>query len=117
MLNVTGYGTTEFLTVPDLMEILDISPSKIHRLIEDHSLAATRIDGILSVPKDCILDGQVLSSLRGTIMQLLDQGFENDEVVGWLVTENDQLGARPIDELRAGKKAVVRRAAQLADLD
>lgn len=112
---MTGYETTEFLTVPELMEILDVSPSKIHRLIEDHQLAAIRLDGVLNVPKDFILDGEVLSSLRGTIMQLLDQGFEPDEVLEWLITENDQLGARPVDELRAGKKAVVRRAAQLAD--
>lgn len=111
---MTGNENTEFLTVPDLMEILNLTPSKIRRLIEDNALAAVRINGILHIPKDFILNGQVVSSLRGTITQLEDQGFENDEIVDWLLTENDDLGARPVDELRAGKKASVRRAAQLA---
>jgi hypothetical protein len=41
-----------------------------------------------------------------------DAGFHDDEIVHWLITEEDSLGVRPIDALRAGRKSEVRRVAQ-----
>ena len=32
--------SARWLTVPDLVEMLDLSPGKVHRLIEDHHLLA-----------------------------------------------------------------------------
>lgn len=102
----------EYYTIPDLVELFDLSPGKIHRLIEDHHLAAVRIDGVLSVPKDFVKDGEPLHPLRGTLLVLLDAGFAEDEAVHWLLQDNDELGERPVDSLQAGRKSAVRRATQ-----
>ena len=102
----------EWLTVPDLVDILGIGVSRVRRLIEDRQLAATRIDGVLQVPADFILNGEPLSELRGTLIVLGDAGFTDDEAIEWLLAPDDSLGIAPIDALRAGRKAEVRRVAQ-----
>lgn len=103
---------TPFLTIPDLVELLGASPGKIHRLIEEHHLAEVRIDGVRKVPADFLMNGEPLSSLRGTLLALLDAGFAEEEAVAWLLADNDELGERPVDALRAGRKSGVRRATQ-----
>lgn len=102
----------EYLTIPELVEVLQLNQSKVRRLIEDHYLAAVRIDGVLKVPAEFVQGGEPLSSLRGTLIALEDAGLTNDEAVAWLLEPNDELGARPIAELNAGHKSAVRRATQ-----
>lgn len=102
----------EFLTVPDLVELFDISPGKVHRLIEERHLAAVRIDGVLRVPAEFVRDVEPLPALRGTLIVLADAGFSEEEQVEWLLSENEELRARPIDVLLSGSKSAVRRAAQ-----
>lgn len=103
---------TDFLTIPDLVDRFGIAPGKIHRLIEDHHLAAVRVDGVLKVPAEFVVDDHPLPPLRGTLLVLLDAGFSNDEAVAWVLAPNDELGERPVDSLRAGRKSAVRRATQ-----
>lgn len=103
---------TPFLTIADLVELFGLTPGKIHRLIEDHQLAAVRVDGVLQVPAEFVLDDHPLPPLRGTLLVLLDAGFSDDEAVAWLLAHNDELGERPVDSLRAGRKSAVRRATQ-----
>ena len=43
---------------------------------------------------------------------LADAGFTDDEAIDWLLDEEDSLGTTPIEALRAGRKAEVRRVAQ-----
>lgn len=102
----------EWLTIPDLVERLGLSVSRVRRLIEDRQLAAVRVDGVLKVPADFIKDGEPLTELRGTLIVLGDDGFDDDEAVAWLLENDDTLGVPPIDALRAGRKAEVRRVAQ-----
>lgn len=109
---VSEQTAQQYLTVPDLVEIFGIPVGKVHRLIEDHYLAGTRVDGIFKVPAEFVQDGQPLASLRGTVLALLDAGFSNDESLAWLLEPNDELGERPIDSLVAGRKSAVRRATQ-----
>lgn len=94
------------------MEVLDLNQSQVRRLIEDNVLAATRIDGVLKVPADFIHEGEPLHSLQGTIVLLRDVGFESDELVQWLISDEESLKASPVDALKAGRKAEVRRIAQ-----
>lgn len=101
-----------WLTIPDLVDILGIGVSKVRRLIEDRSLAARRIDGVWKVPELFIRDGEPLSELRGTLMVLSDAGFDNDAAIEWLLEPEESLGFSPIEALRAGRKAEVRRVAQ-----
>ena len=103
---------TRWLTVPDLVELLHLSPGKVHRLLEDRHLLGVRRDRVLVVPEQFVLDGEPLKDLRGTLMLLADDGFTDDEAMEWMLDANDLLGASPVDALRAGRKAEVRRVAQ-----
>ena len=101
-----------YLTVPELVERWQITPSRLRRMIDDHYLAAVRIDGVLRIPAEFVAGDEPLSSLRGTLLALHDAGFSSDEAVAWLLNENDELGERPIAALNAGRKSAVRRATQ-----
>lgn len=103
---------TSYLTVPDLVELFEATPGKVRRLIEDHHLGAVRIDGVLQIPAEFVKDNAPLPALRGTLLVLIDGGFSSEEAVTWLLTENEELGERPVDALQAGKKSSVRRATQ-----
>lgn len=107
----TPAGTT-WLTVPDLVELLGIPQGKVRRLFDEHILLAVRVDGVLKVPSDFIVDGEPLGDLRGTLIVLADAGFTDDEAMHWLLTEEESLGTTPIAALRARRKAEVRRVAQ-----
>lgn len=101
-----------WLTMPELVDVLGLSPGKVHRLFEQRILLATRIDGVLKVPSDFLVDGEPLGELRGTLVVLHDVGFSDDEAMEWLLEEEESLGIAPIEALRAGRKAEVRRVAQ-----
>lgn len=102
----------QYLTVPDLVDELGLPLGKVRRLIEEHHLLGTRIDGVFKVPAEFVQRGEVLGSLRGTVLALLDAGFTEEESLAWLLETNDELGARPVDELVRGRKSAVRRATQ-----
>jgi hypothetical protein len=101
-----------WLTIPELVELLGLPQGKVRRLIDDRLLLASRVDGVLKVPADFIVDGEPLGDLRGTIVVLGDAGFSDEEAMHWLLTEEDSLGVAPVAALRAGRKAEVRRVAQ-----
>lgn len=103
---------TEFLSVPDVAEALGESIGRVHRLIEDHSIAAVRVDGILQVPALFIRENEVIPALRGTLILLEDAGYSNEEAVGWMLTDNAEIGMSPIQALAEGRKSSVRRATQ-----
>lgn len=103
---------TEWLTIPDLVDQLGLGVSRVRRLIEDRHLAAKRVDGVLKVPALFLCDGEPLGELRGTLTLLGDDGFDDEEAVDWLLGQEDSLGTSPIEALRAGRKAEVRRVAQ-----
>jgi hypothetical protein len=101
-----------WLTIPDLVEILGLSVGRVRRLLEDRSLLATRVDGVLRVPDLFLRDGEPLPELRGTLIVLADSGFSDEGAMNWLLSEEESLGIAPIDALLAGRKAEVRRVAQ-----
>jgi hypothetical protein len=101
-----------WLTIPDLVAVLNLSPGKVHRLLEDRQLLAVRRDGVLMVPAQFLRGGELLPELRGTLVLLADNRFSDDEAMRWMLSSNDELGCSPIESLLAGRKAAVRRAAQ-----
>jgi len=104
--------STRWLTVPDLVELIGVSPGRIHRLLEDRQLLGVRRDKILMVPEDFLRDGEPLHELRGTLVLLGDSGYSDDEAMRWMLGLDDALGTTPIAALREGRKAEVRRVAQ-----
>ena len=105
-------NATVWLNIPDVAELLNIPLGKVHRLIEEHSLIETRINGVKKVPADAIQNGEPLHSLKGTVLVLLDSGFSLESPLEWLYTVEDSLGTTPMAALVAGKKAEIRRLAQ-----
>lgn len=105
----------DWLPLPDVAQLLDVSITKVHGLLDERALAALRIGErrIRSVPAAFIQDGHVVDSLKGTIVVLADAGFSDEELIVWLFTPDDSLRGRPIDALRDGRKTEIRRRAQL----
>jgi hypothetical protein len=106
------FSEPQWLTLPDLVDVLRVSPSRVKQLIEDRFLLAVRREGVLQVPAAFIREGAPLPELRGTIFVLGDDGFTDEQAMNWLLGVDDSLGVPPIDALRAGRKAEVRRVAQ-----
>jgi hypothetical protein len=103
---------TTWLTIPELVDLLGLPQGKVRRLLEERILLGTRVDGVLKVPSEFIVDGEPLGDLRGTLVVLADAGFSDDEAIHWLLNDEDSLETTPVDALRAGRKAEVRRVAQ-----
>lgn len=117
-----------WLTVPDLCEHLALDAGKVRRLLAEHWLVGVRQGerNVFAVPADFLVprspspgaegpdaaEWAVLSSLRGTITVLLDAGLDEAEAIAWFFTFSEELGSTPLEALRAGHKAPVRRAAQ-----
>ncbi|WP_308796504.1 Rv2175c family DNA-binding protein [Agromyces silvae] len=109
---MTDAAETDWLTVPDLVERLGQSPSRIRRLIDERYLLAARIDGVLKVPAVFLREDGPLPELHGTAVVLADAGFSDEEALRWLIGDEDSLGTTPIAALHAGRKTEVRRVAQ-----
>jgi hypothetical protein len=103
---------TEWLTLPELVDVLDEPLGRVRRLLDEFQLIGSRRDGAIKVPAVFIVDGAPIPSLRGTVIVLHDAGFTDDEAIDWLLTDDDSIGMPPIQALIAGRKSEVRRVAQ-----
>lgn len=109
-----------WLSLPEVAEAVDLPLRTVRGFLRDRVLVAQRRgpNNALAVPAAFLVEGEtgkleVLASLRGTNMLLADAGYDDEEIVAWLLRENDEFGAAPITALRAGRIHVVRRAAQV----
>ena len=109
---MTELPDVTWVPIPDVAARFDMKLSQVRRLIEEHALLATRIDGVLQIPESFLGESEPLPELRGTVLLLLDNGFDGDEALRWLLMPQDSLGVSPVEALRAGRKAEVRRVAQ-----
>ena len=105
----------DWLTVPDLAEALGMSLRQVRQMIADREIIASRVGerNVVAGPAAFIQGGGVLASLMGTVTVLNDGGFDDDEAIRWLCTPDETLpiDGAPIDMLRAGRKAEVRKRA------
>ena len=106
-----------WLSVPDVADMLDVRHRDVRVLVSDHTLLAVRREDNTAAVihrDELVWDGErwsVLSSLRGTILALLDAGFSENEAMEWLLSPNDLLrDESPLSQLRAGNIHAVRRA-------
>ena len=104
----------EWVTIPEIAEILDLKITRIHNLLSDGSLIALRDPetNVRKVPALFLNGNRVLESLKGTLVVLKDSGFSDEEAIVWLYTDDDSLPGRPIDALKDGRKTEIRRRAQ-----
>lgn len=109
---MTDLSDIRWLTVPELAELLGVPVGKVRRLLEDRSLLAVPVDGALKVPELFLRDGEPLVELKGTLVVLHDAGYNDEESMHWLLNPDEIIEGPPIEALRAGRKAEVRRVAQ-----
>ncbi len=104
---------TAWLTVPEAAEVLNIPMGRVRRLIDEHHLIAVKREGVPLIPAEIIVDGEPLPSLHGTMIVLLDSGFNIENAMEWLYVFNDNLPGTPMEFLLKGHKSAVRRLAML----
>jgi len=109
---LVGVSTPTYVPLPDIAEALDLIITKAHQLIKDGLLIAVRRDGALRVPAEFVQDGLIVKSLSGTITLLRDAGFEDQEIIDWLFTEDETLPGTPIQALRENRGTEIKRRAQ-----
>ncbi len=113
-----AWHVSEWLSVPECAEVLGVPLSRVRELLRERYLIAVRRgeNNALYLPAGQIIDGEegpeVLATVRGTVIVLADAGLSDDVIVEWLTSVHDELDATPLDALRSGKRAPVRRLAQ-----
>lgn len=106
----------DLLPLRDAAEQLGLPPGKVRRLVEERALLAVKRGPELRIPARFIRNGEPLAGLRGTVILLLDAGFDEREALEWLFAEDDALGAAPVAALEQGRKTQVRHSVQLLGL-
>jgi hypothetical protein len=105
----------ELLPLPLAAERLGVPVTRVHQLIRDGHLVATRdADGVRCIPALLIQDGAVVKWLHSVITQLRDARYEDADILDWLFRDDDSLPGSPIEALRANRGSEVKRRAQVA---
>lgn len=102
-----------WVTVPDLAERLEVPVTRVHQMLRDHHLLAVRRDGVLRIPAELVAGQSVLKHLPGVLTLLFDAGYNDEEALRWLYTEDDSLpGGTPAATLNGWAATEVKRRAQ-----
>ena len=110
---------TDWLSVPEFAARLGLRDSDVRELLRERHIVATRrgSNNAVSLPADFIIDAEqgpiVVATLRGTITVLADSGLGDEAIMDWLIAENEELEMTPLAALREGRRAQVRRIAQM----
>jgi hypothetical protein len=104
----------EWLTVPDLAELLDVDVVRVRQLLKDRQLIAVRRGErhVISVPAAFLVEGQVLKGLPGLLTLLADAGYDENQAIRWLFTPDDTLPGTPVAAMSTHAAREVRRRAQ-----
>lgn len=115
--STTGAGGTEvvsrqWLPLPDVAELLEVTISKVHQMIRDGALIAVRRDGVRKVPVELVANQTVRKHLPGILTLLRDSGYDDEEAIRWLYRPDDTLPGTPADALGGDLATEVKRRAQ-----
>ena len=115
-------STGTWLSLPEVAEAMGVQLRDVRNLVREDALAGMRRpapDGPFLVPAEFLvpdeqIDGRQrpLPALRGTVIQLRDNGLTVDEAVEWLLSPEPALDTTPIEALRDRRIHEVRRVAQ-----
>ncbi|HWK91116.1 MAG TPA: Rv2175c family DNA-binding protein [Luteimicrobium sp.] len=108
-----------WLTLPDVADRLGLDVIRVRQLLRERKLVAVRRGerNVLHVPAAFLIEHegrlQPIPALHGTVVLLDDARFTDDEIVEWLFAPEETLnGLSPVEALRQGQRAAVRRVAQ-----
>ncbi len=107
-------GPPTLVPVPDIASALGLIVTRVHQLLRERQLVATRVDGVMRIPAEFVQGGAVVKGLPATITLLTDAGYSDPEVIDWLFESEDTLPGRPITALRHNRGREVHRRAQAA---
>ena len=104
-----------WLTLPDLAEQIDVPLAKVRQLVREGKLVVVPRGSppIKSVPAELVHDGELLKGLAGALTVLHDAGYNDEEALRWLLTDDPAIPGRPVDAMAAGRHTAVKRRAQL----
>ena len=107
---------SDWVTLPDLAERLEVPVTKVHQLIRDGALLAIRFDGVLRVPAELVANRNVSKHLPGVLTLLRDAGYNDEEALRWLYSPDDTLPGTPASALSGSGATEVKRRAQALGL-
>ncbi len=104
----------QWLTVPELAELLGLDVVQTRQVLKDRQLVAVRRGErrVISVPAAFVVDGAVVKKLPGLLTLLADAGYDENQAIRWLFTDDDTLPGSPIRALVENRGTEVRRRAQ-----
>lgn len=104
-----------WLTLPELADKLALPLPRVRQLLRDGKLVAITRGSppVKQVPIELVHDGQLLKGLAGAVTVLRDAGYDDEETLRWLLTEDEAIPGRPVDAMAAGRDTAVKRRAQV----
>lgn len=104
-----------WLTLPELADKLALPLPRVRQLLRDGKLIAVQrgTPPVKQVPLELVHDGQLLKGLSGALTVLRDAGYDDEQALRWLLTEDDAIPGRPVDAMAAGRDTAVKRRAQV----
>lgn len=104
--------TETIVSLPEAADILGVPVTSVHQLLRDHQLLAIRRDGVAGIPSRFFdAEDEIVRMLPGVITVMRDAKYTDEDILGWLYTEDPSLPGRPVDALHGQlAREVVRRA-------
>ncbi|WP_446221616.1 Rv2175c family DNA-binding protein [Nocardia sp. IBHARD005] len=104
--------TETIVSLPEAADILGVPVTSVHQLLRDHQVLAIRRDGVAGIPSRFFDDeDEIVRMLPGVITVMRDAKYTDEDILGWLYTDDPTLPGRPVDALHGQlAREVVRRA-------
>ncbi|MFC8385052.1 Rv2175c family DNA-binding protein [Nocardia sp. NPDC056952] len=104
--------TETIVSLPEAADILGIPVTSVHQLLRDHQILAIRRDGVAGIPSRFFdSEDEIVRMLPGVITVMRDAKYTDEDILGWLYTDDPSLPGRPVDALHGQlAREVVRRA-------
>ena len=104
-----------WLTLPELADQLGLPISRVRQMLRDRKLVAIErgTPPVKQVPTEFVNDGQLLKGLSGALTVLRDAGYDDEQALRWLLTDDDSIPGRPVDAMAQGRDTAVKRRAMV----
>ncbi|MFD6450481.1 MULTISPECIES: Rv2175c family DNA-binding protein [unclassified Nocardia] len=104
--------TETIVSLPEAADILGVPVTSVHQLLRDHQILAIRRHGVVGIPSRFFdSEDEIVRMLPGVITVMRDAKYTDEDILGWLYTDDPSLPGRPVDALHGQlAREVVRRA-------